>query len=109
MEILPIPTTPDTNFSVRIESVLYDFRLTWQARNWSWYITISLGNTVLVRNAKLAIYTPLFRNNREFAPSGNLYVTKNNNNPDTTAGRWNLGSFSKDFSLVYFTAEEISP
>ena len=45
--------------------------------------------------------------NMQDKPSGNIYVVKNIENSDSTAARWNIGDTDKDFSLVYFTEQEL--
>ena len=106
--IMNIPSKPDLTYVITLDNKNYRVRFTWQASNWAWYMTMTtIDGIVITRNAKLVVEQPLLRQNLKDKPSGNIYVVKNIENSDSTAARWNIGDTDKDFSLVYFTEQEL--
>ena len=105
---LNVPVEPSAFYSVSIEQKPYQFTFRWQRRTQAWYLTVETSSGVfLSKSVKLVPNSPLFRQNLHLGPSGQLFVHKAINDSTQIPGRNNIGP-SKDFNLIYFTAEELA-
>jgi len=65
------------------------------------------SDEVIALGAKLVVGVPLIRNNKELAPSGNLYLVKTSGLAGGLASRHNIGS-GKDYELRYYSLIELN-
>ena len=104
---LNVPAAPASFYKITLEGNTYFFRFRWSTRSSCWYIDIEdVEGNVFTKNSKLVPGMPIIRQNIDKGPDGNIYVYKNVSVTTEIPSRYNIGP-NKDFSLVYFTNEEL--
>ena len=101
---ISVPDSPDSGFTVILDSISYDLRLQWNGRDESWYMFLGLSNQEYLFKSKLTSGWDILSEYRAYedTPKGVIVAVDN----EKSFGRLQRDSFTSGrFALYYFTED----